>query len=403
MTDHDTVATLARHLRRLDADARAALVADLWAARGFETSREGSDVVATDRGTSLRIRVGSDGGSGGSVDRQDLAVSTRSGRAARGAAADVRVVGTRELAEMLRYAVYRSTARALCERHLGAPPGELRAPVAERIRVRFRGLRGDVRRTEPPVAPTSFLAAVLALLVGVVAGVTLTGGPGLAPSPSPSAAAGDDAEALSIPESTPVGDSAVVTPTSESTTEAPPNASAVPGLSDDRVTDLSALATAHARGLLGRSYTLWMDTYRPPRGDPGGPRTQYDTDVAVADDRFLLEESVGDGADRERRRAVYDDDHAWFVANWTGENATYTRVQEHEQLPVPPPDFDDIALTLVTDYLSTPETTVEGRVTNGSGGATGPTRYGSWDAGPPRRSATTCGTTRPWRWSTATG
>lgn len=378
MTDPDTETILADHVRRLDADARAALVADLWAARGFETTREGNDVVATGHGSSLRIRVGAEsGGGGGPVDRPDVVVSTGGGRTVRtDAESGIRMLDAGDLAGMLRYAVDRSTARALCERHLGARPGALRPPASGRLLARLHGLRVSAGNVEPPVAPASFLAAVLALLVaGVVAGMALTAAPG--PTPAPSAAADDAVDAPSVPESTPVGDSVVVTPSaSGSLAGSPPsNASVVPGLSEDRIADLSALATAHARGVLGQSYTLWMDTYRPPRGDPDGPRTQYDTDVEVADDRVLLEESVGDGAARERRRTVYDDDSAWFVANWTGGNATYTRVPDREQVPVPPPDFDDIALTLVTDHLSTPETTVEGRAANGSSGATGPTLY----------------------------
>ncbi|MFC6939506.1 hypothetical protein ACFQE8_05935 [Salinirubellus sp. GCM10025818] len=380
MTDPDTEAVLADHVRRLDTDARAALVADLWTARGFETTREGSDVVATGRGASRRIRIGAGSGRGrGSADRPDVVISTGSRTAHAAAGSGVRVLDAEDVAAMLRYAVDRSTARALCERHLGAPPEELRPPATARLRAHLGGLRASVGNVESPVAPASFLVAALALLIaGVVAGMVLTAASGPAPSASPTTSAGaDDAvDAPSIPESTPVGDSAVVTPaTSESPGDPPPNASAVPGLSEDRITDLSALATAHARGLLGQSYTLWMDTYRPPRGDPDGAPIQYDTDVAVADDRFLVVESVGDGESRERRRAVYDDDRAWFVANWTGGNATYTRVLDREQVPVPPPDFDDVALNLVTDYLSTPETTVEGRAANGSGGAAGATRY----------------------------
>jgi hypothetical protein len=384
MTDPDTEAVLADHVRRLDAEARAALVADLWAARGFETTREGSDVVATAREPSLRIRVGAGNRGGGSADRPDVVVSTGSRTARAGTNSGVRVLDAENVATMLRYAVDRSTARALCERHLGAPPEALRPPAAERLRARLRGLRASVGTVESPVPPASFLVPVLVLLIAVVvAGMALTVASGPAPSASPTAA-DDPVDAPPVPESTPVGDGAVVTPaTSESPGDLPSNASVGPGLSEDRITDLSALATAHARGLLGRSYTLWMDTYRPPRDDPDGAPIQYDTDVAVADDRFLVVESVDDGEGRERRRAVYDDDRAWFVASWTGGNATYTRVREHGQLPRPLPDFDDGALNLVADYLSTPETTVEGHTGDGSGGEAEPTRYRILGRGPP--------------------
>lgn len=365
--DPDTVAVLARHLRRLDTDACAALVADLWDARGFETRREGPEVVATGRGTARRVRVGTGGRTG---DPPDVVVSPRGGGVWE-AAAGVRVVDAEELAGMLRYAVDRETGATLCERHLGAPPGELRPPAGTRLRTRLRGLRGSIAvgPRELPVGLAPLLAAVLVVLVGTAAGVALTAGPG---APSASADAGgpgeaDGVEPVPVPESTPVGDDDVrSTRTAGGSEGTPPgNASAVPGLTDDGVADLSALAAAHARGLLGRSYTLWMDTYR---ASPGADTpTRFDTDVAVAGDRFLVEENVGDDEDRRRLRTVYHDGEDWHVANRTGTGTVYERVEGRE--PPPAPDPEEVALTLVADYLSTPQTSVERR------GGTGGPRY----------------------------
>jgi hypothetical protein len=379
-TDHDTVAVVASHVARLDADATAALVADLWAARGFETRREGGDVVATGRGEPRRIRVGA---GEGATDPPDVVVSLRDGRGEHGAAPGARVVDSEGLAGMLRYAVDRETARALCERHLGAPPGALRPPVGERLRARLGRLRTAADRldpgaADPPVVPASFLVGVLVLLaVGVVAGVALTGTPG-----APSADAGGTGtggggavEPLSVPESTPVGASTSSSPTPDPDAEptgAPVrNASVVPGLTEDGIADLSGLAAAHARGLLGRSYTLWMDTYRPPGGDPDAEPVQFDTDVAVADDRYLVEENRGEEP-RERLRTVYHDGADWYVANETGDGRRYERVTLREPSPPPSPNPDSVALGLVADYLSTPETAVEGRIEGGEGE---PTRY----------------------------
>ena len=378
MTDHDTVAVLAHHVRRLDSGACAALVADLWRARGYETRREGRDVVATGRDGTLRIRVGS---TGGTADPPDVLVSPRVGRGAReAAAADVRVVDAEGLARMLRYAVSPETARTLCERHLGAPPEDLRPPTRERLRARLAALRAAttaVDAGDSPVAPASFLGAVLVLLVvGAVAGVAFTGSPGSI------GADGDGAvDALSVPESTPVGDTVVVTPTPTPTAGAadgpPPNASVVPGLTDDGVADLSALAAAHARSLLGRSYTLWMDTYRPPPGDRDGEPKQFDTDVAVSGDRFLIEENVGDDETRRHLRTVYHDGEAWHVANETAAGTVYTRVTPRGGMaPLPALNPDNVALGLVAKYLSTPETAVEGRISGNARDGTGsPTLY----------------------------
>lgn len=44
-------AAVEAHLRRLDATGLAAFVADLWSARGFDTTRDGTTVTAvSDRG-----------------------------------------------------------------------------------------------------------------------------------------------------------------------------------------------------------------------------------------------------------------------------------------------------------------------------------------------------------------
>jgi len=375
MTDHDAVAVLAHHVRGLDTDARAALVADLWGARGFETSPEGHEVIATGRGGTLRIGVD---GAVTSDDPADIVISTVDERASPGVAADVRVVDAAGLARMLRYTVDRSTAAALCERHLGAPPEELRPPTRNRLRARLRGLRaatvGPIDAAEAPVAPASFLGVVLVLLVvGAAAGVALTGTSG-----TPSASVDGNVDPVSVPESTPVGGAVVEpsTPVRAATTTAGAgsrNASVVPGLTEDGIADLSALAAAHARSLLGGSYTLWMDTYRPPTGEPDGARTQYDTDVAVASERFLVRENVGDD-DRRRLRTLFHDGEDWYVANES--NGTYERIARREQTPPSSPNPDSIALGLVANYLSTPETDVEGPVAGGSGrGTDGPTRY----------------------------
>ena len=370
--DRDTVTVLAHRIRRLDTDACAALVADLWDARGFETRREGREVVATGRGTARCIRVGT---GGRTADPPDVVVSARGGRGLREAAtANVRAVDAEGLAEMLRYAVDRGTAATLCERHLGAPPEELRPPARERLHTRLRELRAAVAvgPRESPVGLAPLIAAVLVVLVGTAAGVALTAGPGV---PSASADAGDagspggadGAEPVPVPESTPVGDGAVVSPTraaGESESAPPGNASAVPGLTDDGIGNLSALAAAHARGLLGRSYTLRMDTYRASPGSEAPAR--FDTDVAVAGDRFLVEENVGDDEDRRRLRTVYHDGEDWYVENRTGAGTAYEWIEAREQ-PPPAPDPDEAALTLVADYLSTPETSVESR--DGTDGA----------------------------------
>jgi hypothetical protein len=115
-----------------------------------------------------------------------------------------------------------------------------------------------------------------------------------------------------------------------------------------------------------------MDTYRPPEDDPDEGRVQVDTDVAVAGDRFLVHRNVGDGGDRVRVRVAYHDGEDWYVAEETTGGRTYGRLRPDD--PVKPPDPSLVALSLVADHLSTPETSVEGPV-EGQAGVDGPTLY----------------------------
>jgi len=66
---------VAYHIRRLDADRLAALVADLWSARGYEIAREGDTVLARHGAEAVRIRIESGTGTP-SATPPDVVVTT---------------------------------------------------------------------------------------------------------------------------------------------------------------------------------------------------------------------------------------------------------------------------------------------------------------------------------------
>jgi hypothetical protein len=353
----DPVAVESR-LRRLDGEALAALVADLWAARGFETRRAGGVVVATRDGRTSRIAVR---GLGGPTDGPvDVAVDPRGRRARRGAAGSAdrtgaRVVDAAALREMLWYAVDRETAATLCERHLGTPPDRLAPPLAVRLRRRLRvpSLPDGRDRRRGPRSPFSgprsaplsrspvALAVALVLLAGVAgaAGVALTDDGrvrgGATPTAEPTAAA--------VPSDTP--------------RPVFPGLAAVPGVTAAGVTDPAALAAAHDRAL-GDRYSLWIDVYRPADGAPNSTVRQRDVDVSVAGDRYLLEAALERDRGDRPLLAVYDDGERLYVTDYRNGTVERRALPANATSPATVPSPDVLRRVIVTRYLSTPRTNV---------------------------------------------
>ncbi|MFB6123410.1 MAG: hypothetical protein ABEJ78_08130 [Haloferacaceae archaeon] len=327
------------HLRRLDAAACRALVADLWSARGFETTREGDVVVADRNGESQVVYVATARASG-PERRVDVVVAIGGNRP--DVSDDVRVLDATDLCEMLLYAVDRPVAVDLCTRHLGAPPDELAPPLSTRLRNRGAAVASTARSTP--------FALVLVACFVVVAGAAY----------APPSADADDADQQSAGAPT-----ATATPDDGSSSPSRADADSPPGVGTSGVTNLSALASAHSRVLDGRAYTLWLDYSRPRGWEPNGTRVQRDTDVAVDGDRFFGETTLEGPESRTPVQAVYYDGSDWYIADASDDGTRYRRIQSSGGAPALYADPSTVRYTLVTEYLSTPETTVTERRSRG--------------------------------------
>jgi len=330
MTTFDFVA-VERRLERLGESALAALVADLWTARGYATTRDGTTVVATRDGESTRIRVVAARRwrlTTPEVDTAPVDVVV----APAGVALDDRtaVVDAVALAELLAYAVDRDTAVALCNRHLGAPPDALSPPLPVRASRRASHLaRGRV--------PVLVLAVVVAAaVVGATAGF---GGVGSSDQTA---------------ESDGVAPAAAPSPTPRALP--PANDSLPPGVTDDGIADIDTLAAAHARTVGTRSHTIWFDRYRPENFEPNGTRVQRDIDITAADGRYLVETT-----ERDRYRgAVYHEAGVFYSADWNETAGRHERVLRLDSRNVLVPTPYELRDRLVERYLSTPSTNVTG-------------------------------------------
>ncbi|MFB6148153.1 MAG: hypothetical protein ABEJ48_00670 [Halobacteriales archaeon] len=364
-----TGAVVEYHLRQLDQPALTEFIAELWAARGYDTQVEGegeeSVVIATNAGQSTTLYPVTGGrfdtGTPSLPDRAiDAVVAPKRGRHARRIAdrTDAELLDAAAVREMLWYAIDRSTRRQLCIHHFGDPPENLRPPVHTRV-------RAGVTVVGSSTAVVSIVSLVLlGAIIGGVTGVGDTPPESTAPTPSDTPTPATDAEA----------------DTETPGTAAPLWNVPAPGVTRDGITNISALAMAHERSLENRSYTLWLDFYQPRDGDINNSRVQQDIDIAVADGRYRIDLSVEpvDSGARRSVRTVYYDGLAWYVANTSGENVTYRRTTSLASSTALAYNPFVLEQSLVLQYLSSPRTEVAGRVVDN-----GRTYYRVVGHGPP--------------------
>jgi len=334
----DTTAIEA-HIRKLDEDELAAFVTDLWERRGYRTIRDGDVVVATRNGQTevLLLAIAPSTESCSNPSRQiDGIIAPRDQGTATSSRDRTRIIDAANLREMLLYAIDRQDATALSRRHFGAALEELRAPL--RIRL--------VRRISAPAFPQSqaTLVALLVVLVGIGGAVFYaTGGfNGLGGQRDPQVPA-------TTPDSAPPQVSFVnTTPQNE---PLPP-----PGVTTAGIRDTESLGNAHDRILENESYTLQIVTLWPRDGTVG-PRGGFyhGTNVMVAGDRYYLTTTVEESGETTLNRYIYHDGSEWYVLA-TRNGTVSERYVTADPDEVPPPNPFEVRRTLVTRYLSTPET-----------------------------------------------
>lgn len=317
-----------------------AFVADLWDARGWETTRQDGVVVARGGPADERQRLvcvtGTPADGGDPVPAAldpDVVVSATDGERV-GAAArslDARFVGPDDLRAMVLYGLDRAAAGALFEAHFGrslaasAPSGTRRRTGAFLART--------------PVGPAVIAAAVVLAALAVAAG--LAGGPG-----------GSGAEVMSTPAplagTTPGGGAAA--------SDGYP-----PGLDPTGVTDADAMAAAHGRAVADRTYDLLVvhrgsvDLLAPERTWAASRQTVERAGAT----RFHYRVAGVDADGDDRSLVVYDE--------YADGTATYRRIAgapaaTFRRAPLPGADggaFTALGEAYVGRFLATSESRVE--------------------------------------------
>lgn len=244
---------LERALRSLDDDERAALLAAVWDARGFDVSTE-AGVVHARRAGGDSTRVAASPAVPGVDAGVDAVLAV--GRERRRVPEGVRAIDAGRLRRLLLYAVDRERGTALARDHLGVP---LLVPEPEPGRTSgFAGVGPGERTT---VLAVLVVAGVI--VASLVAGVPVPGAWGSTPASGADGAA-DDGDGPGATTGSPTA-ATTATPTA---TESP----YPPGLSAAGVESAARLGQAHALALGGRSYRLVVRSDGvAPLTNPGRP------------------------------------------------------------------------------------------------------------------------------------
>ncbi|GAB7093170.1 hypothetical protein JCM30237_03220 [Halolamina litorea] len=314
-----------REIRSLTSSERAAFVADLWEAQGWETRVDGNVVVADRDGETERLRVVDPGRFGTpELDGVDRLVVARDRDGVRRVAeeAGVEYVPPDALRDVLLYGVCRSTAEELYERHVGKPLA--RAAPAPDTDSPEAG--GGVTLPTVPVGRRAVAAVLVLALVGAaLAGPAIPVG-----TSNPVATPGTIS---TTPEDEPAGavgaiDTATPTPAREP--------EVVPGMSLSGVESAPVLTVAHLRSIRNRSRVRAV-RLRGPVGAPfmGGTSSQNLTTWTENRSHYFNRiRAVRDSGNDSRplEVATYADGSGTVYERFSGTNVTrYTRLSLAER------------------------------------------------------------------------
>jgi hypothetical protein len=335
----------ASELRGLSTTDRTQFVADLWSARGWETTVEDGVVVAERDDERRRIRVVAPGRFGTpDVSGVDVLVSARDREGVRetAEAADVEYVPSAELRDLLLYGVEREAAASLYEEWFDRPLMRTAPDESD-----GRSVAGSVAAALPPIAKRRRTVAVV-LLVGLV-GVVVAG-------PALSGVGAPDQSPVTVANVTPDEETpGAIGAASPEPTEPP---GLLPGVNAAGIDDVSALVEAHVAGVRNRSRVRSVTIVGPPNASIMGGTTRRTLTTWIDNRSHYRHESASQfpGADGWNGSAgVYADGEVAYQRVVIGNDSAYSRYPVADR---PASQYDDVAPYLYRYFTNTEATVV---------------------------------------------
>lgn len=326
--------------RGLDTADRAAFVAAVWRARGWEATVADSTVVARDGERTRRILVIRPGWFRvPSLSGVDVVVVTRDRDAVRDAAAEagVEYVTPQALHDLLCYGIDRDVAATIFSEHFGR---SLDAPR------RSASTTTSDRSFSVPGTPPSTTAVLVAVCV-VIAGLVVA-------DPSFLSFGGPSNAAVAVTGTFTPGEDGALGGDVESTAEPSPYPE---GLDENGVTNATLLSDVHLQKTLNHRYAFSFDFDGPPAAPGFDDWESIEWELVVEHQRAFLVDAEFNGTD----------DH-WRTVNIYANGVTDYRIYRSpngsrtSEAPTAASDADSYAYfakRLVETYLNTTESSVD--------------------------------------------
>lgn len=282
--------------RRLEATDRARFVAACWSGRGWETTVEGDTIVATRGVEERRIRIVSPRVFGTpAVGDVDVLVVTEDDEALRTVAETNghRYVTPADLRDLLCYGLSRDHGDQLMQEFFDRPLESTAEPdqSSKKDISLSTWFSADRLRTSAPSSDGLVVLVVLLTIGGIAAS-----GPGF------NSSAEDPGTTTVTDGSYTPGTVRALGATTTPTQAAMNDSEMPPGLSSERVTNVTALADAHAAALVGERYTLELVRAGPDRTIWHRSGTRWTETMHVESERrYRYQYAVAyEDSDRER-------------------------------------------------------------------------------------------------------
>ncbi|MFB6300936.1 MAG: hypothetical protein ABEH65_11815 [Halobacteriales archaeon] len=312
----------ADRLRDLPLDRMVTFVADLWAARGYETHTEGDSVIAVRNGERTRLVCQHGTGRWGTVlDRlpgrerslsipdgsADIVVITASAWRVRrlDKQLDARVIGVDTLRNLLLYAISPQQGNALCREYFDRP-ARMPTEMEPTGWTRTRGGR---------IAVLGAIGVTVLLVTGGIIG-----------APGMTGLFGIGAQSPETDVGTPSFTETAGTPLPPTSTATPEPRALPPGLSESGIANPETLIDAHLETIVGRSYT-WTITYQVFVRGEGYLKRQEEIRVRQQS-RYVTNlsgDTVTGPADPTANVSAYADGDFRYTKNDQGNETRYRR------------------------------------------------------------------------------